>query len=77
MKKIILMLFVGILMLMLSTSFFVIERASAEMEKPLWKRGDYWDNELIWYTEDDTISRNGRFEIKDEKTITINGKSKS
>lgn len=61
-----------ICIIVVSTFIIFPKSVSANIEKPTLSIGDYWDYEMKWYYEEDTITGNGRLEVKEEKTITVN-----
>jgi hypothetical protein len=56
--------------LLLSLLIFNFESVSADMEKPVFSEGDYWEYDVV-YSSDATGT--ARWEVKSEDNITING----
>ncbi|MCD6563095.1 MAG: hypothetical protein J7K23_04150 [Thermoproteales archaeon] len=47
--------------------------ASAQLEKPKWHEGDYWDYDVTMVTESISLSGHEHVEVKQAKTIVIEG----
>jgi len=62
--------FVWFVLLSMLLCFF--EPVSAEMQKPEWQVGDFWEYEMAIFYPNSNFSAKGKLEIKEEKTITVN-----
>ena len=45
---------------------------SAEMQKPEWQVGDFWEYNMVIFYPNSNLSAKGKLEIKEEKTIAVN-----
>lgn len=65
------------ILLLLSSLIISSENASAQLWKPIYHKGDYWEYSVSAFVPDDSTLMQGisRTEISDEATITVGGKN--